>query len=204
MECYHTCIKDYSNETKWLGFIDIDEFINPIKYSSVYDCLKNFENRGSVVFYWKIFGTSGLKERDENSLVTKDFVVCWPKLVNIGKCFYNTKYKFDKDSSYNQCLHHLFFANNGKHDIPPVDTKNHVVMSNYEKKAKDFGIQINHYFTKSYKEYLEKKSKGDVYFKINPHDEAYFYEHEMKCSSVDYSIYKYLIKLELRMGKKDE
>ena len=27
MECYQTCIKDFSGETKWLGFIDIDEFI---------------------------------------------------------------------------------------------------------------------------------------------------------------------------------
>ena len=44
----------------------------------------------------------------------------------------------------------------------------------------------------SNKEYTLKKAKGDVYFKINPHDEEYFYEHEMKCTSTDYSAYKYL------------
>ena len=60
---------------------------------------------------------------------------------------------------------------------------------------KDFPIQINHYFTKSFNEYVSKKAKGDVYFKENPHDVEYFYKHEMNCTDVDYSAYKYLIKL---------
>ena len=47
-----------------------------------------------------------------------------------------------------------------------------------------------------------KRSKGDVYFEINPHDEEYFYEHEMKCTSTDYSAYKYLVKLKLKMEQK--
>lgn len=48
-----------------------------------------------------------------------------------------------------------------------------------------------------------KRGKGDVYFKINPHDEDYFYEHEMKCTSTDYSAYKYLIKLKLKLGSEN-
>ena len=46
-----------------------------------------------------------------------------------------------------------------------------------------------------------KCAKGDVYFENNPHDEAYFYRHEMRCTSVDYSAYKYLNKLKLVMEK---
>ncbi|GHN61569.1 hypothetical protein ME806_18650 [Lactobacillus delbrueckii] len=47
---------------------------------------------------------------------------------------------------------------------------------------------------------MVKKSKGDVFFKANPHDLEYFYNHEMRCTSTDYSIYKYLVKLKLAMG----
>ena len=65
---------------------------------------------------------------------------------------------------------------------------------------KDFPIQINHYFTKSLNEYAVKKSKGDVYFKNNPHDVEYFYKHEMKCNNIDYSAYKYIIQLKNKMG----
>ena len=81
---------------------------------------------------------------------------------------------------------------------------NHICVGNRNIADKeDFPIQINHYFTKSYKEYALKRAKGDVYFKINPHDEEYFYEHEMKCTSTDYSAYKYLIKVKLAMGKSE-
>ena len=56
-------------------------------------------------------------------------------------------------------------------------------------------MQLNHYFTKSFKEYGMKRAKGDVFFEINPHDEEYFYLHEMENTSVDFSAYKFLIKL---------
>lgn len=204
MECYKDCINNYKNETKWLGFIDIDEFVTPIKYDNVYEFLKPFEkNRGSVLIYWKMFTTSGKIDRDINGLVIEDFTISWPKLMNIGKCFYNTKYDF-LDNDKNSTLHHLLWTKFKKNELPPVDSCNNVVLANRNKEEDNFGIQINHYFTKSYNEYLLKKSKGDVYFKINPHDEAYFYHHEIKSTSVDYNIYKYLIKLKLRVGKENE
>ena len=74
-------------------FIDIDEFIVPIDYDNLYDFLKKFEkNRGSVIIYWKFFGSAGKWERDITGLVTEDFLVSWRKHSNIGKCFYNTAY----------------------------------------------------------------------------------------------------------------
>lgn len=204
MECYMDCIHKYSQETKWLGFIDIDEFIVPKTTDNVYDFLKDFENRGSVNIYWRLFGTSGLMDRNLNGLVSEDFTVCWPKYCDIGKCFYNTAFDFDNNSKHVKGLHHRFWANWKGKDLPPVNVFDHVCAGSLNKADDtDFPIQINHYFTKSYKEYAMKRSKGDVYFKINPHDEEYFYEHEMKCTSTDYSAYKYLVKLKLAMGLKD-
>lgn len=206
MECYQTCIKDYAGETKWLGFIDIDEFIVPKSTDSIYEFLRPFEKTaGAVNLYWKLFGTSGRMDRDLSGLVCEDFTVCWPKYCDIGKCFYNTAFGFDFESKYAKGLHHRFWANYKGKNIPPVNVFNHICVGNRNiADTADFPIQINHYFTKSYKEYAMKRSKGDVYFEINPHDEEYFYEHEMKCTSTDYSAYKYLVKLKLRMKKKNE
>ncbi len=206
MECYQTCIKDYSGETKWLGFIDIDEFIVPKSTDSIYEFLKSFEKKaGAVNLYWKLFGTSGRMDRDLSGLVCEDFTVCWPKYCDIGKCFYNTAFGFDFESKYAKQLHHKFWANYKGKNVPPVNIFNHICVGNRNvADVADFPIQINHYFTKSYKEYAMKRSKGDVYFAINPHDEEYFYEHEMKCTSKDYSAYKYLVKLKLRMEQGKE
>lgn len=202
MECYMSCIEDYSKETKWLGFIDIDEFIVPKSTDSIYEFLKQFEKKaGSVNIYWKIFGTSGRLDRDLSGLVCEDFFVCWPKYMDLGKCFYNTSFGFDRNSKHSKQLHHKFWANYKGIDIPPLNVYGHVCVGNRNVvDSNDFPIQINHYFTKSYKEYAMKRAKGDVYFTINPHDEEYFYEHEMKCTGTDYSAYKYLVKLKKKLG----
>jgi len=201
MECYKACIARFAQETKWLGFIDIDEFIIPKSTDSVYDFLKTFENKaGAVNIYWRLFGTSGKLNRDLKGLVCEDFTVCWPKHCDIGKCFYNTAYGFNPSSKHSSQLHHKFWANIKGADVPPVNVFNKICIGTRNvAKSGEFPIQINHYFTKSYKEYAMKGAKGDVYFKINPHDENYFYEHELKCTSTDYSAYKYLIQLKLRM-----
>lgn len=204
MESYMDCIEKFSDETKWLGFIDIDEFIVPKSTDNIYDFLRKFENRGAVNIYWKLYGTSGKIDRDMSGLVTEEFTVCWPKYCDIGKCFYNTAFGFDPQSKMSKQLHHKFCANYKGKDIPPVNIFGHVCAGNRNiADNKDFPIQINHYFTKSYKEYAMKRAKGDVYFKINPHDEQYFYEHEMKCTDVDYSAYKYLNKLKLAMRSEE-
>ena len=206
MECYYDCIVKYKNDTKWLGFIDIDEFIVPIEMNSIYEFLRHFENRyGAVKIYWKMFGTSGLMERDMNTLVTESFTVSWPKYYSVGKCFYNTSFDFNHQN--NGCLHHMFWADYKGSTLPPVNPFGKVCLYGIDiAKNVVHPIQINHYFTKSYKEYAMKKAKGDVYFKINPHDEEYFYLHECENTSVDYSAYKYLIHLKksLKEGKTND
>lgn len=209
MQCYHDGIEQFSSETEWLAFIDIDEFIVPNKTDNIYDFLKPFQkNRPVVIAYWRMFGTSGMMSRDVNRFVTEDLTVCWNKYVDIGKVFFNTAYDFNKNDSHNNSLHHLSWGALGKTALPPVNIfdkvclfGNHFVSNNCD--SQNFPLQINHYFTKTYVEYLQKKAKGDVYFKINPHDEAYFFEHEMKNQAVDYHIFKYLIKLKIALGIKN-
>lgn len=208
IQCYHDGIDRFKDETEWMAFIDIDEFIVPNSTDNIYDFLKPFQKKRPVVIaYWKMFGTSGLLKRDTDGLVTKDLTVCWNKYINIGKIFFNTAFHFDKNNKRNKILHHYAWGKWGSISIPPVNIFNK--MCTFGKnpiprrvERDNFPLQINHYFTKTYEEYLHKKAKGDVYFKINPHDEAYFYEHEMKSQSVDYKIYKYLIKLELKLKEK--
>jgi len=203
MQAYADSIARFSNEVQWIGFIDLDEYIVPNKMDTVYAFLQKFEkNRPVVMMYWRVFGSSGRIERDITGLVTEDFTVCWSKYDSIGKCFFNTNYDFNLKDKRNTTFHHFMWGEHSGMSLPPVNIYGNVVIWGQHKVDNDsFPIQINHYFTKSYQEYLAKASKGDVYYEINPHDEEYFYEHEMRCHSVDYNAYKYLIKLKLAMGK---
>lgn len=203
IEAYKDCIHKYAKETRWMGFVDIDEFVVPRKTDNIYDFLQAFENKyGAVKLYWRMYGTSGHMERDVKGLVTEDFTVCWSKYYDVGKCFYNTAFGFDEKSPKNDYLHHNLWTNNGGRNFPPVNIFGKVCFGDVNViPTAEFPIQINHYFTKSYQEYAWKRAKGDVYFKVNPHDEEYFYNHEKWCEATDYAAYRYLIKLKHAMAQ---
>ena len=202
ISAYKDCYDKHRKDAKWIGFIDIDEYIVPNKMESIYDFLKFFEkNRAAVIINWRIFGTSGHIEENMNETMVERYTVCWDKYCSIGKCFYNTKYDIDKDYKNNTGFHHTGWGKLKNMNLPPVNVfdKVSIFQMNYIK-TNELPIQINHYFTKSFDEYVEKRAKGDVYYEVNPHDEEYFYAHEMRCRAVDYSAYKYLIKLKRKMG----
>lgn len=202
MQAYTDCVQKRSSDSKWIGFIDLDEFVVPLDSLDLYDILKKFEkNRGSVIIYWKMFGSSGKVERDLDKLVTEDFIVSWKKHTNIGKIFFNTAYDFLPDTEKNHVMHHRMWTGYKGKIFPPVNVFDKVCIEELNSARKSFPVQINHYFTKSVQEWKGKQTKGDVYFKRNPHDEQYFYYHEMKNGEIDVSIYKYLIKLKLIMNK---
>lgn len=202
LKAYDNCMKTFGKTSKWIGFIDIDEFVVPKSTDDIYSFLKNFEKYPSVLVYWKLFGSSGRIQRDPSGLVTQDFYCCWPKYDEVGKCFFNTAYELDPEFRFNSIFHHFSWGKQGRMYFPPVNIFGYICSSSKRDKANnaDFPIQINHYFTKSYEEYLEKRSKGDVFFKDNPHNMDYFYRHEIICTSTDFSAYKYLVKLKLAMG----
>jgi hypothetical protein len=201
IEAYLDCIDKYRDETNWIGFIDIDEFVIPKKDHTIISLLKKYRDYPAVLLYWRLFGSSGMLDRQRDGLVTEDFTACWPKYDEVGKCFYNTAYEFDSKYKRNKFLHHYMWPSYKGIHYPPFNVDFHAVPRKHINKidSSELSAQINHYFTKTYEEYCEKKSRGDVYFKVNPHDEEYFYRHEMKCTNVDYSAYKYLIKLKLAM-----
>lgn len=205
MEAYADFISKYASETKWVGFIDIDEFIIPRSDHNIYDFLKRFEKYPAVLMYWRLYGSSGLMKRNMKGLITEDFTVAWPKLDEVGKCFFNTAYELDPNFKQNATFHHYVWGRRENRYYPPVNIAGYVCSSRQRDKLykHEIPIQINHYFTKSYEEYIIKKSKGDVFFKTNPHDTEYFFRHEMKCTKVDHSAYKYLIKLKHAMGMEE-
>lgn len=202
MKAYADCAERFSEEANWIGFVDLDEFIVPNTRDNINDILKTFEkNRPAVIIYWRLFGTSGIIDRDLDRLVTESFHFCWRKYTNIGKFFFNTAYNYAKDLPANMYPH---YKKAKFHNIilPPVNIFNQFIFFNINRATSELPpMQINHYFTKSYAEYAHKKTRGDVFHEMSPYDEDYFYWHEMKCQSADYHIQKYMIKLKKAMGK---
>ena len=202
MSAYADCARRFANETNWIAYIDLDEFIVPNEDVNLNDILVKFEKKRPVVIaYWRLFGTSGLLSRDTKGLLIEDFYLCWRKYTNIGKCFFNTAYDYAEDLKENVHMHYRW-ARWEKQKLPAVNFYDKIICCGVNRaKSKQPPVQINHYFTKSYEEYLAKVSRGDAFFELNPRDEEYFYEHELKCQATDYNIRKYMIKLKKIMNE---
>lgn len=207
-DCYRDCIKKYSQKTKWLGFIDIDEFVVPKKFDNLYDFLKTKEHYPSVIFYWKYFGANGLISRNKNNLVIEDFTLAWPKFYTLGKVFYNTAYQFVDDiEGANKYLFHRMFTKGRIGNLPPINCLGRIdyfdnkrlAPSNYS--VDDFPVQLNHYFTKSLAEYEIKNQRGDVFRNQNNYNLDLFYNKDSKAIVQDFSAWKYLIKLKQNINR---
>ncbi|MCR4859538.1 MAG: glycosyltransferase family 92 protein [Bacteroidales bacterium] len=198
---YEDCIKRFREESEWIGFLDVDEFVVPVAASSFPAFLKGFSIRPSVVLYWRFFGSEGRIDRDRTGLVTEDFVVASEKLFAKGKCFYNTRFDYLWGSERNQSMFHRFWSSvNGK-PVPPVDAFGRFFIDDYPRPTrKEIPVQLNHYALKSFLEHRNKNLKGDVYYTKPTHSDELFFLRDERCSVPDYRIYKYLTRLKHRLA----
>ena len=203
-EAYKNCYDNAKDETFWLAFIDIDEFIVPYKETDVKDFIKRFEEFPVVTLYWKIFGTGGIIQRDPEKLVTEQFTVSWARLDGIGKCILNTSpcFYFPKIGVHRTIAMSKWCNRTIK--IPPVtEWKKFIFLPQiYEAPMKNT-IQLNHYWSKAFEDFSKKINKGDVASEENiklRQKEEFFYSHESRNIVDDKTVFRFLIKLKIRMS----
>jgi hypothetical protein len=208
-KAYKHCYDTYRKDSNWISFLDADEFICLKNEENIADWLSKYSKYPSITAHWKMFGTGGLLKHDYSKLVIEQYNVSWDRFNVHGKCFVNTKYdiaNFDK-----WFVHHstymYFKIRFVQFVLPPVNQFKYfctldTMWGHGKNKDSKSTIQINHYFTKAWDIYSAKRNKSDVFFKENPKlDYSYFYKYEMKNTSVDYTIYRFIMKLKISRGE---
>lgn len=206
IEGYKKCFDTFRNETQWLAFIDLDEFIVPRYSENINEWIKKYEKYPSILIYWKMFGTNGKMKHDYNKLVTEQYTVCEDGFTKRwGKCIFNTDYDiayFNEKTHHYTCVYYRILGLRFR--IVPVNVYKHFtigaihfrIFENYSKRT----IQLNHYWCKAWDYYEEKRRRTDVFFKDNPKKNlSYFYKDELLNISNDYTIYRFIMKLKHRL-----
>lgn len=198
---YEHCFLNFHNDTNWIAFLDIDEFICPKWDESINSWLLNYKKYPSIAVYWKMFGTSGKISRKDNSLVIENFINCWPYYSDVTKIFFNTNFRVSNfEDMHTMSAIFNFFSINIV--IPPVNEfykflKYGIFFRTGFKSLNSFTLQINHYWSKSMHDYETRKSIRGVPHLNQPRDLEVFYIHETKNTASDYTIWRYLIKLKV-------
>lgn len=197
---------NFWNETNWVAFIDIDEYICPKQVLDIKDWLRKYEGYPCVTMFWKVFGSNGLIEHNRSKLIIEQYTLAWDKYSGVGKPFFNTRFKAEKSSLKNIHLLPAIFKLGKIHFlIPPINECGKFLKYECNRlswRQHDFSVQLNHYSTKSYMEFfVTRRKRGDVNsFKMNASIRGYIYTQSF-ATKADYSIYRFLPFLKIRMNE---
>lgn len=196
---YNDCWEKHKNSSQWIAFIDCDEFICPRYNQNITDFLNSYSNYPIVLMYWLMFGTSGIFIRKEGKCMIEQLTSCYEKPINIGKCIINTRFQilpFDKSRIHIQtALFHSF-------EIPPINyDRNFIVRDIHRINTFPMSIQLNHYWSRFYSDYLEKQKRGGGISGQWITDNV-FLRNENHNKAKDFLIFRYLIQLKIKLKEK--
>jgi hypothetical protein len=179
---YNAVLKKARKETYWLAFIDCDEFIVPVSTAKISSLLKEFEGYGGLGINWMMYGSGGRQTKTEG-LVIERFKNHAEKTFDVNrhiKTIANPRYVCQMHIHHAVYIHGKYCVNTNKELIK--DVLSDVVFDK---------IRINHYFTKSYAEFLLKRERrrADTDEKRSMQD---FYAHDRNEEKNDAIMDKYI------------
>lgn len=74
-KAYEDAIKRTKKTTKWVAFLDIDEFLFPVKMDDLREFLRDYDEFAGVRANWQCYGTSNVKKIPPNELLTSSLLM---------------------------------------------------------------------------------------------------------------------------------
>lgn len=148
LTAYYHVLHEWGQNTFWLAFIDIDEFIVPYNNTDIRDFLDDYRDYGGIGAHWKIFSSNGHINRPSGYIIEnydksmglnnhiKSIVRCSAALAPSSPHHFNYK-----DGFY--CVNEDFIPINDFHSYPIANK-----------------IAINHYYYKSQQDFEAKIDRG--------------------------------------------
>lgn len=153
LAAYDDCLDHYRLASRWIAFIDLDEFIVPVKDASIPAFLKRFEAFAAVEINWLVYGSGGHKTKSPGTMMERFRFHSLPghRLNRHVKSIVNPR---------------EVFTMIGCHEAAKIsgsiaDSHGQPVTKNFrEREPQQDIIRINHYAVRSYEEFLEKQARG--------------------------------------------
>jgi hypothetical protein len=148
-KCFTEFGRKYFDKYEWVAFFDIDEFLVLKKTNNIKNFIKDFEPYNCVVINWVMFGDNGITTFEENYT---------SQLKRFTKRQKTTHLQFKSICKPNENFEHQVHWINGQW----VDTHFRVGDGPFNFNASDEIAQLNHYYIRTYPEFLIKRERGGV------------------------------------------
>lgn len=148
-KCFTDFGRNYYNQYEWVAFFDIDEFLVLKKHNNVKDFIKDYEDYQCLVINWAMFGDNNITTFD------KSYTSQLKRFTKRKATLHN---QFKSICKLNQSFEHQVHWINGTW----VDTHFRVGNGPFNYQATDEIAQLNHYYLRTYPEFLIKRERGGV------------------------------------------
>lgn len=147
LPAYDDCMRWHRHDSRWIAFIDVDEFLFSPTGQPVAELLPEYEAWPAVAVTWKNFGHAGHRTRP-SGLVIENYRGPLPMdhLTTNVKCIVDPKRASRFISS-----HHLVYPY-----LTAVDENRYPVHGAKAIPGSSERLRLNHYFYKSHEEYVAK------------------------------------------------
>lgn len=172
LEVYDLCLEKHRFDSRWIAFIDIDEFIVPVKHKTIPDYLRNLENFSVVEINWLVYGSGGERKRTPGNVMERF------RYHSLSSHILNRHVKsiIDPRRVYNMIGCHEAARIKGK----TVDSHGDPVTVNFRDREPQHDIiKINHYAIKSYEEFKQKQARGRARGKKRFRGDEYFEKYDL-------------------------
>lgn len=165
---YDDCLERVRELTRWLAFIDIDEFIVPQKNCTLREFLQDFEKFSAVEINWLVYGSGGEIHKRLDIPVMHRF-----KFHSVSEHILNRHVKSIVDPKRVYCMI-------GCHEAARITGKaadshgNELKKSFRQRIPQHDIIRINHYAVRSKEEFTDKKLRGRASGRAKSVEDDYF------------------------------
>ena len=169
---YDDCMDRHRFDTRWLAFIDLDEFIVPIADSSIPEFLKRFEDSPAVEINWLIYGSGGAEKKSPDPVMQRFRHHSLPghRLNRHVKSIVDPR---------------RVFVMTGCHEAARIDgiaADSHgdpITRKFREREPQQDVIRVNHYAVRSKEEFIEKQNRGRASGTQRTIPMDYFYNYDL-------------------------
>lgn len=173
-DAYNDCLEKYKYESRWIGFIDSDEMVRIKNGKKMPEYLKSFELYAGLFIAWEMYGANGHVKKSSLPLRER-FTKVSPskKSSGVGKVFVQPLLMKKMLTHNGYPIEGCYVVDEYKDPVDEAEA--------WKYNASKDTICLDHYYTKSYEEWVEKMRRGSAdpqYFRY--YEEFFDYNPDME------------------------
>ena len=188
---YNDCVRWHRRDSRWIAFLDVDEFLFSPTGARLPDLLREYERWPGVVVNWAMFQSSGHRAQPEGPVIANYRV-----RLNSPQNHQVKSIVQPAHTVRSRTAHHFLYTS-----LSAVDENHYPVGGSRTKSVSFSRLRINHYFTKSEEEFMRKLARRRAGGAAHaPFDREEFRTAEERTGEPDETILIYLDSLEEALG----